>query len=153
MGTELQVLAPHWFKWEWYPFLVTNGKSRGNDETALVHLHFFSVSPLVVLVSSSLLLASSWPLEGFGNTNWFQVWHILTLLLSHSPLLNPPPLPLCPSLRSVCFGPCHHRAPCGSSHDGGEPSLANYRTPDESQTERDRERGVLRYFWPLTSAP
>lgn len=71
---------------------------------------------------------------------------------SNSPTL-PPPLPPGPSLRSVCFGPCHHRALCGSSHDGGEPSLANYHTPDESQRERDRERGVLRYFWPLTTAP
>lgn len=75
-----------------------------------------------------------------------------SLTLPSTPLASPP-LPPCPSLRSVCFGTCHHHALCGSSHDGGEPSLANYHTPDESQRERDRERGVLRYFWPLTSAP
>lgn len=48
-------------------FQFSAGRSGKNEEgmrihkeTALVHLHFFSVSPLVVLVSSSLLLASSW---------------------------------------------------------------------------------------------
>lgn len=69
------------------------------------------------------------------------------------PFLTLPPLPPCPSLRSVCFGPCHHRALCGFSHDGGEPSLVNYHTPGESQRERDRESAALRYFWPLTLAP
>lgn len=55
------------------------------------------------------------------------------------PFLTLPPLPPCPSLGSVCFGPCHHHALCGFSHDGGEPSLVNYRTPGESQRERQRE--------------
>lgn len=59
------------------------------------------------------------------------------------PFLTPTPPPPCPSLRSACFGPCHHHALCGSSHGGGEPSLANYRTPDESERERDRESSPL----------
>lgn len=60
----------------------------------------------------------------------------------------PATLPPCPSLRSVCFGPCHRHGLCDSSHDGGEPSLANYHTPDESQRERNREKSYSAIFGP-----